>query len=328
MSGVEMKTPPAGDRGRGEDCSHDPCKITANIPGTDGAGYGEGLLPFLLGWSEGGPWWPTAIPREGGGTFTATFTDPAKVTEWVDARRGADNLYFHVNDLSPNTRKKGDKGDVTRIRGFHVDIDARAPEGGWPQSEPSPERLAALRDHCASEHARIIRLVLDGAGWPANIPRPTAAVDSGGGCQCFFRLHDDEVVAPDAAEALNKMLAVMLDGDVTVVDVSRIMRLPGTMNLPGKKKRWRGRVDTATRLVLADWTRRFRMNEFIPGVVDGQHKFTMSLRTALSADGGLSPARPTHTPGVTDHPLGVTNQLAWHDANGTPLPCDPRGASQ
>ena len=54
----------------------------------------------------------------------------------------------------------------------------------------------------------------------------------------------------------------MLDGEVAVVDVSRIMRLPGTMNLPGKKKRWRGRVDTPTRLVLADWTRRFRLSDF------------------------------------------------------------------
>ena len=138
MSGMERETPPAGDRGRGEDFAHDPCKITANIPGIDGAGDENCLLSFLWGWSEGGPWWPTAIPREGGGTATATFTDPAKLTEWVDARRGVDNLYFHVNDLSPNIRKKGDKGDVTRIRGFHVDIDGRAPEGGWPQSEPTP----------------------------------------------------------------------------------------------------------------------------------------------------------------------------------------------
>ena len=130
MIGVGRETPPAGDRGRGEDVAHDPCKITDSITGTGTAGYGEGLLPFLMGWSVSGPWWPTAIPREGGGTTTATITDPAKLTEWVDARRGVDNLYFHVNDLAPNTRKKGDKGDVTRIRGLHVDIDARTPEGG------------------------------------------------------------------------------------------------------------------------------------------------------------------------------------------------------
>lgn len=205
MSGGENEErPPLGTGGEGDFPKQTLASDTdaPNIDRIDGVGDENYLLSFLRGWSERGPWWPTAIPREGGGTASATFTDPAMLTEWIDARRGVDNLYFHVNDLSPNIRKKGDKGDVTRIRGLHVDIDARAPEGGWPQSEPSPERLAVLRDHCESEHARIVRLVVDGLGWPANIPRPTAAVDSGGGCQCFFRLHDDEVVAPDAAEAL------------------------------------------------------------------------------------------------------------------------------
>ena len=56
------------------------------------------------------------------------------------------------------------------------------------------------------------------------------------------------------------------------LDVSRIMRLPGTVNLPSKKKRWRGRVDTPTRLVFVDWTRRFRIADFpapVQSVVHG-----------------------------------------------------------
>ena len=211
------KRPPLGTEGAGDFVTLASDTDSRNIAGIDGTGEENCLLAFLRGWSEGGPWWPTAIPRDGRGTATATFTDPTKLTAWIDVRRGVDNHYFHVNDLSHNIRKKGDKGDVTRIRGFHVDIDARAPEGGWPQSEPLPERLAVLRDHCVSEHARIVSMVVEGVGWPAAIPRPTAAVDSGGCCQCFFRLHDDEEVAPDAAEALNQMLAAMLDGDVAVV---------------------------------------------------------------------------------------------------------------
>jgi hypothetical protein len=241
---------------------HDPSEITASIAGTGAAGYGGALLGFLRGWSPDGPWWPTAIPREGGGTDTATVTTPADMTAWADARHGEANLYFHVNDLSPGTRKKGEKGDVTRVRGLHVDIDPRPPVGGWPKSEPSPERLAILAEHCAAEHARIIRLVVDGVGWPSSVPRPTAAVDTGGGCQCFWRLHDDEVVAPELAEALNGVLAALLDGDPAVTDVSRIMRLPGAVNLPSRKKRWRGRADAPTRLALADWTRRFRVADF------------------------------------------------------------------
>ena len=84
--------------------------IAPNIDRIDGAGDEHCLLSFLRGWSEGGSWWPTAIPRDGGGATTATFTDPAKLTEWIDVRRGVDNLDFHVNDLSPNIRRRATRG--------------------------------------------------------------------------------------------------------------------------------------------------------------------------------------------------------------------------
>ena len=265
MSGGENEErPPLGTEGAQEKNGgdRDPCKVNSGIPGIDGAGEGEGLLPFLQVWSPAGPWWPTAIPREGGGTATATITTPAQMTAWADARRGVDNLYFHVNDLSPNTRKKGEKGDVTRIRGFHVDIDPRPPEGGWPK-DPAPERLVELAAHCVAEHARIGRLVVSDEFWASKgLKRPTAIIDSGGGFQCFWLLHDDEVVAPEAAEAVNRALAALLDGDDAVVDVSRIMRLPGAVNLASQKKRDRGRVDSPTLLVEADGARRFRAGDF------------------------------------------------------------------
>lgn len=75
-----------------------------------------------------------------------------------------------------------------------------------------------------------------------------------------------------------------------------------------------------------------KMQEFIPGIVEGQQEFYR-----VAADGAVSrwwlvpgsPGSPnTHNPGVTDHPLGVTPRPGWHDANGSPLPCDPREASQ
>lgn len=265
MTGVHEKgNAPRRETGGAQEngSEHDPCKITPKVAGIDGAGDENCLLSFLRVWSPSGPWWPTAIPREGGGTATATIMTPGEMTAWADARRGVDNLYFHVNDLSLNTRKKGEKGDVTRIRGFHVDIDPRPPEGGWPK-DPSPERLVELAAHCEAEHARIGRLVVSDAFWASKgLKRPTAIIDSGGGFQCFWLLHDDEVVAPDTAEAVNRTLAALLDGDDAVVDVSRIMRLPGAVNLASKKKRDRGRVDSPTRLVEADGSRRFRAGDF------------------------------------------------------------------
>lgn len=264
MADHEKETPGAGQHtgGKGLDKSVNHI-INGDSIARNGAGADqEGLLQFLVGWSEDGPWWPTAIPREGGNTETQTFTDPGALREWVARRVGRQNLYFSVNDLAPDTRKKARKDEVTRIRGLHVDVDVAPPSGGWPKEEPSPERLSELRAYLTSEVARLQNRVVDGNGWPAAIPRPTAIVASGGGFQCFWRFEDDEVVSTEVAEAIHSRLIGLLDGDRAAVDVSHIMRLPGTMNLPSQKKRWRGREDAPAYLAWADWGRRFRVADF------------------------------------------------------------------
>ncbi|MFO1140535.1 MAG: hypothetical protein U1E41_15810, partial [Paracoccus sp. (in: a-proteobacteria)] len=128
----EMESAPRRETGSAQETNQDrdPCKVPEVIPGNGEAGDQNCLLPFLRGWSEGGPWWPTAIPREGGGTETRTFTDLDALAAWVAGLVGVKNLYFSVNDLSPNTRGKASKDEVTRVRGLHVDIDPRAIDGG------------------------------------------------------------------------------------------------------------------------------------------------------------------------------------------------------
>ncbi|MBT9383759.1 hypothetical protein KM176_07820 [Pseudooceanicola sp. CBS1P-1] len=264
MADHEKETPGAGQHtgGKGLDRSVNHIingdSIARNSAGADP----EDLLRFLVGWSEDGPWWPTAIPREGGNTETQTFTDPGALREWVARRVGRQNLYFSVNDLAPDTRKKARKDEVTRIRGLHVDVVVAPPSGGWPKEQPTTERLAELRAYLTSEVARLQNRVVDGNGWPAAIPRPTAIVASGGGFQCFWRFEDDEAVSTEVAEAIHARLIGLLDGDRAAVDVSHIMRLPGTMNLPSQKKRWRGREDAPAYLAWADWGRRFRAADF------------------------------------------------------------------
>lgn len=256
----EKETPGAGRRtgGKGEHDNHHPDIIPESIARDGGGADQKDLFEFLAGWSEQGPWWPTAIPREGGGTETATFTDLGKLAAWMAARNGEKNIYFSVNDLSANTREKASKDEVTRIRGLHADIDPHPMEGG--ADGKTPEELAA---HFNAERARIWAMADD---WECNgkklpFPRPTAIVDSGGGYQFFWRFEDDEDVSPELAEALNRMISAAMGGDNTH-DVSRIMRLPGTMNLASEKKRRRGRSDAPARLVEADFTRRFRVSDF------------------------------------------------------------------
>lgn len=230
------------------------------VPETGDGRDHEQLLTFLRGWSEEGPWWPTAIPREGGKTETRTFTDLGALAQWAGEKAGRFNLYFSVNDLAPDTASKASKEEVTRIRGLHVDVDPRPPADGWPK-DPTPEQMAALAVHFDSERARIWAMMED---WERNgaklpFPRPTAIVDSGGGFQCFWRLAEE--VAPEVAEAVNMVIAEAMGGDATH-DVSRIMRLPGTVNWPNAKKRRAGRVPRLARVVEAHWDRRYRLEDF------------------------------------------------------------------
>ena len=74
-----------------------------------------------------------------------------------------------------------------------------------------------------------------------------------------------------------------------------------------------------------------KMQAFIPGVVDGQQEFYHVAPDGTVARWWLTPGifGPTsHNPSVTDHPLGDTPRPGWHDADGNPLPRDPREATE
>ena len=79
----------------------------------------------------------------------------------------------------------------------------------------------------------------------------TVIIDSGGGYQAFWRLREPVVLTPNNVvelEGYNKRLAAALGGD-DCHNLDRIMRLPGTINLPDAKKRERGRVPALARVV-------------------------------------------------------------------------------
>jgi hypothetical protein len=120
-----------------------------------------------------------------------------------------------------------------------------------------------LANHHEAERRRIWAIFDDWErdGKKLPFPRPTAIIDSGGGFQGFWLFAEGEEVEPDLAEALNMMIAAAMGGDDTH-DVTRIMRLPGTVNLASEKKRNRGRGDAPARLVSADWSRRFSVADF------------------------------------------------------------------
>lgn len=200
-------------------------------------------IRFLQWLRPEGPWVLTAIPPEGGRTDTATFTDVAEAEKWLSSRSGKLNLYFSVNPLRAATDKKAKKEDVAELAFLHVDVDPRKGED------------------LKSEQARAIK-VLEGFS-----PSPSAIIFSGGGYQAFWRLEEPIFVGGDVnriaeSEAYNRQMEIVLGGD-HCWNIDRIMRIPGTVNIPDEKKRKRGRTETlATIVELSDIT--YPLHDFTP----------------------------------------------------------------
>jgi len=85
--------------------------------------------------------------------------------------------------------------------------------------------------------------------------RPTILVHTGNGLQ-YWWLYTEPVPISEAwplerFEAINRGLAQALGGDA-VHDLARVLRVPGTLNLPDAKKRARGCVPVMAKLLWAD----------------------------------------------------------------------------
>lgn len=198
-------------------------------------------LEFLRQLRPEGPWLLTAISsaeRRRPETRAFQVSEPQQATDWLvamDAERR--NVYYHVNPASdPAVQSKLEKADVGRVEYLHIDVDPRAGED------------------LAAEQVRILGLLTEKL--PAGVPKPTAVVLSGAGVNALWKLEqpitlDSTEPTADEAGLYNKWLATVGfsgEGDA-VHDVSRILRLPGTVNYPDEKKRKRGRVPALARQV-------------------------------------------------------------------------------
>jgi hypothetical protein len=171
-------------------------------------------------------------------TITARTTD--QIEAFVRARDGKANLYYSVNPTRTVKSKKAAKIDIVAIEYVLADLD--------PADGETPE----------AAKARYLEQ-LNGAFEP----KPTAAVDSGNGIQGLWRLQEpitlgepvsgkfspEDQAKIDDVEA--RVAAVMrrLGAKAGTQNIDRILRLPGTTNLPNAKKREEGRVACPTRLL-------------------------------------------------------------------------------
>jgi hypothetical protein len=199
-------------------------KDTATSPdGQEKQSAGAIALAFLERLDPHGVHALSAIPVEGGPPVSRTFlpAERGHIPEWVNARNGRMNLYYSVNepraDLGPHRAKKS---DIVALRALHVDVD---PPAGLELDAARADILARFQ----------------------NYPVPfSEIVDSGGGYQGLVLLSGKMPLTPDAlewAEGCNRALRDALGGD-NAQDVNRILRLPGTENMPGEDKRKKGRI--------------------------------------------------------------------------------------
>jgi len=201
-------------------------------------------VEFLKKW--GAEIWALTAIIPDGGTETISFLPDqwAEAATWIEERQGRKNLYFHVNPVRTRLKNKGSKEDVLRLGWLHVDIDPRAGE------EPEAERDRAL------VLLRSFR------------PAPTVILDSGGGLQAFWKLLPDErldingdVARAQELEAYNQQLEKLFKADACH-NVDRIMRLPGTINLPTERKAKKGRTPRMSSLIEFDDGNVYSIDQF------------------------------------------------------------------
>lgn len=223
--------------------------------------------------------------------------NPAEIRDWLRREVAAGrNVYFHVNQPGWALDKRAEKKDIRTVRALHVDID--------PEACESPEE--------AKERAR--------AALAKHEPPPSVIIDSGNGLQGFWLL--EEPITLDGTqeqwekvEAYNIALAKAVGAD-HCHNIDRIMRLPGTINVPNKKKRAKGRTPVPATLAEASWTL-YPLSSFTPAPQMQQAGSTSARRGPVTIPGNLN-----HFASTDDLPVKLPDYTVMLIVNGED-PSDP-----
>ena len=158
----------------------------------------------------------------------------ADAAEWIDERNGKQNIWYSLAEPIEIEDKKAGIGNVKTVFELHIDWDAGKP----------PEDCDAAAWIAQQKEAKLIEL---------REVKPSLIVDSGGGLHAYWDL--DEPVHVEGSEAiakeiasLNKALEQRLNAD-SCSNVDRILRLPGTWNIPDKRKAAKGRTKLKAEVV-------------------------------------------------------------------------------
>jgi hypothetical protein len=236
-------------------------------------------VDFLEQLRPGGPWVLTAIHPMERTVKTITASDSDAVRTFVRANDGKKNLYFSVNPTRTVMTTKAAKVDIAAIEYLLADLD--------PEDDERPE--------AAKE--RYLKAI------DAQEPAPTAIIDSGNGIQGLWRLAEPiklasatgkdakgepefpsetaEIIAQ--VEGRSKALMKRLGSKAGTQNIDRVLRIPGTINLPNKTKLKKGRVICPTKLIrFNDAT--CTLEDFPPALDDTNSEQDKSSTTASNID--------------------------------------------
>ncbi len=228
-------------------------------------------IDFLRAMARCGYWLLSAIdPMKTGVIETKTFTEETSgaATAWINLWQGKRNIYFSANQPRTAMTVKAEKKDIGTMLGLHVDVDPVAPPEGLDE-----EGYATYYEE--AQQAIYSRIM----AYPVT---PSVVVFSGGGYQAYWLLKAPiEVDGPEAVaqlEAYNRKLEKDLGGD-HCFNVDRIMRLPGTINLPSKKKQAKGRRTVLAAVACADFQLVYELADFRPWAGADEKKATLKGAT-------------------------------------------------
>ena len=199
-------------------------------------------VSFLEKLRPGGPWVVTAIMPDGP-TTTITASTAAEVIAFVRLHNGKRNIYYTVNPVRRAMTKKPAKIDIAAVEYALADLDPGDDETAEAAKTRYLEQLNGAFE-----------------------PKPTIIVDSGNGIQCLWKLKapirlgepvkgkfvNEDQTKIDDVEARSEAIMLRLRAKAGTQNIDRILRLPGTTNLPNATKRKAGRVECPTSVIAFD----------------------------------------------------------------------------
>ncbi len=148
--------------------------------------------------------------------------DPHEISTWINRNKDTANLYFGICTRKPGVTKGG-KDDCFEIGAYWADLDFKDFTRGETEARSALDNFQI---------------------------KPSVVVNSGYGLHAYWIFKEIEVLNGNAAEheARLKGIGRAVRGD-NVFDITRVLRIPNTINFPTAKKRAYGHTEAKTCII-------------------------------------------------------------------------------